>query len=141
VGLFSNWIKINQQIQEYLLTSLFDNLRELGNDTSSLVVDWTCDEELNTGIFNVVDGIWTVSFLFNGLRDGIGGGMSSVVNCSEGSTLRLCFLCEGDDVADFVGIKRDFDDRWKSSSNAVPPSAVDELRSLWSVVRLDFRLN
>jgi hypothetical protein len=40
-----------------LLTSLLDNLRELGTDISSVAVVSTCNGELSTSIFDVVDGI------------------------------------------------------------------------------------
>jgi hypothetical protein len=89
------------------LTSLFDNLRELSIEISSFI----CDEELSTGVFGVVNDISTLFFLFIGLRDGKGGGISSIVDCIEGVTCRLFFLCEGDDDdVDFVGINKDFDD-------------------------------
>ncbi len=124
-----------------LLTSLFDNLRESGNDISSFIIDCACDEELNTGVSDVVDDIWTLYFLSNGLRGGIAGGLSSVVNCTEGTIRWLFFLFEGDDEGDFVGIKKDFDDWWWSSSNAALVSAVDGPWSFWSLVRPSFRLN
>jgi hypothetical protein len=40
-----------------LLTSLFDNLRGLGTDISSVAVVCTCNAELSIGAFDVVDGI------------------------------------------------------------------------------------
>ncbi len=135
------YFQIEWKTNTLVLTSLFDNLHEFDNDISSPAVDCIGDEELNSDVFDVVDGIWSLVFFFNGLRDGIAGGMSSADDWDEGSTIRLYFLCEGDNETGCDGIKSVFDDWWWSFSNVVLASIIDKLWSFWSVVRPGFRLN
>jgi hypothetical protein len=122
-----------------LLTSLLGKIRLGANDdddVSSIVLDDICVEELlNPPGINVIDGIWTLFFLSNGLRGGKAGGRSWLVDCIVDPVERLFCLC--DDEEDFVDNKDIFGEFLCSSSIIAFASTVDGP----CLLRPGFRLN
>ncbi|CAF2663950.1 unnamed protein product [Rotaria sp. Silwood2] len=94
----------------FLLTSLPDNILELGNNISSFAVDFICDEELNGDVFDVTDDISTLFFSSGDLRVLTRDGVLSPVDDIDDSIPLLYLLLDGDDEKDLVGIRRTFCD-------------------------------
>jgi hypothetical protein len=82
---------------------------------------------------DIVDGVWTLFFLSNGLRGGKAGGISWLVDSLVDPVGRLCCLCVDED---FVGNKTVFVGGRDSSSC---PSIVDDGGPV--LLRAGFRLN